>query len=332
MSAPSGRRLQTSGRRGPAPTAAADPTVDAQVADDAALPAPPADAVARSASVSPPGPAPGTGESPLRSALSVLITLGPPLTIATALMFYFGWARSNTQARFMGLDVSLFGFSTQDYGLQSISTLYLPLLATVSLALGWLALHQRIDRALDRPSSRPALRTAGRVALGAGLLMAASAVLIATLNRNRAPLGHPAHPGGRHGHRRVRRVARRRRERPPRAAPGISAVATGAARAARRECDHARAVLGGVQVRRCRGARLRAGNRQDGARAAASHRLQRDPAWHPGAREYARSDSTQARMPARTRRATAPRDCGSWPAPAGGCSCCTTGGPPSGAP
>jgi hypothetical protein len=161
------------------------------VADDAALPAPPADVVARSESVSLPGPAPGTGESPLRSALSVLTTLGPPLTIATALMFYFGWARSNTQARFMGLDVSLFGFSTQDYVLQSISTLYIPLLATAALALGWLALHQRVDRALGRPSSRPALRTAGRAALGFGLLVAAGAVLTATLNRNRAPLVIP---------------------------------------------------------------------------------------------------------------------------------------------
>lgn len=136
-------------------------------------------------------PPAGTGESPLRSALSVLTTLGPPLTIATALMFYFGWARSNTQARFMGLDVSLFGFSTQDYVLQSISTLYIPLLATAALTLGWLALHQRIAHALGRPSSRPALRTAGRVALGFGLLVAAGAVLAVTLNRNRAPLVVP---------------------------------------------------------------------------------------------------------------------------------------------
>jgi hypothetical protein len=105
-------------------------------------------------------------------------------------MFYFGWARSNTQARYMGLDVSLFGYSTQDYVIQSISTLYLPLLATVALALGWLALHRRVDRALGRPS-RSALRTAGRIALGVGLLMAASTVLTATLNRNWAPLVMP---------------------------------------------------------------------------------------------------------------------------------------------
>jgi hypothetical protein len=188
MSASPGRPLQASGRHGSVPTTAADSTVDAHVVVDAASPVPPADVKTRNASVSPPA---GAGESPLRSAVSVLTTLGPPLTIATALMFYFGWARSNTQARFMGLDVSLFGFSTQDYVLQSISTLYIPLLATAALALVWLALHQRIEHALGRPSTWPVLRTAGRAALGFGLLVAAGAVLTATLNRNWAPLVIP---------------------------------------------------------------------------------------------------------------------------------------------
>ena len=91
----------------------------------------------------------------------------------------------------MGLDVSLFGYSTQDYVLQSISTLYLPLLATAALALGWLVLHQRVNRALGRPSARPVLRTVGRVALGVGLLMALLALLTATVNRNWMPLVLP---------------------------------------------------------------------------------------------------------------------------------------------
>jgi hypothetical protein len=161
----------TSGQTGPAREALAPPSAPASAAE--------------------PGPAAGGGESPLRSALSVVTTLGPPLTIVTALMFYFGWMRSDTQARYMGLDVSLFGFSTQDYVLQSISTLYIPLLAAATLALGWLALHQRVDRALARPSSRPALRAAGRALLGAGVLTATSTVLAATMDRNHAPLVVP---------------------------------------------------------------------------------------------------------------------------------------------
>jgi hypothetical protein len=138
-----------------------------------------------------PGVTTNTGESPLRSALSVVTTLGPPLTIATSLMFYFGWERSQTQARAMGLDVSLFGYSTQDYVLRSISTLYVPLLVAVTLALGWLAAHRRVTGALSRPSSRPALRNAGRAARRAGLLAAAGALLGATLDRAAAPLVIP---------------------------------------------------------------------------------------------------------------------------------------------
>src|SRR4051794_23475537 len=63
-------------------------------------------------------------------------------------MFYFGWRRSDVQARQMGIDVSLFGFSTQDYVLRSIGSLYLPLLVTASLGLAALVGHARVERAL----------------------------------------------------------------------------------------------------------------------------------------------------------------------------------------
>jgi hypothetical protein len=67
-------------------------------------------------------------ESPVKSLLSVLASVGLPVTLISALMLYFGWARTDQQARYMGLDVSLFGFTAQDYILRSISTLFVPLL------------------------------------------------------------------------------------------------------------------------------------------------------------------------------------------------------------
>jgi hypothetical protein len=79
---------------------------------------------------------------------SVLGALGALLTLATAVMFYFGWRRSYVQAQAMGIDVSLFGYSSQDYVLQSISSFYLPLLALFGLGLGWLWLHSRVTRLL----------------------------------------------------------------------------------------------------------------------------------------------------------------------------------------
>lgn len=135
------------------------------------------------ATEAPPAPAaaPDRAESPLKSLLSVVGTIGPPITIVTSLMIYFGWARSDRQARLMGLDVSLFGYTTQDYVLMSISTLFVPLLAVAGMGLAALALHHRVEVSLQDPSSHARLDRAGRVALMAGLLGALLAVVWAIL-------------------------------------------------------------------------------------------------------------------------------------------------------
>lgn len=78
--------------------------------------------------------------------LEVLSVIGPPLTVATALLVYFGWARSDAQAKSMGLDVSLFGYSVQDFILRSIQSLFRPLAWLALIGLAWLM----ADRALGR--------------------------------------------------------------------------------------------------------------------------------------------------------------------------------------
>src|SRR4051794_8995316 len=67
-----------------------------------------------------PSPDPAPQRTSIQSLLSAVGTFGPPVTIVTALLVYFGWARSQRQAQAMGLDVSQFGYSTQDYVLRSI--------------------------------------------------------------------------------------------------------------------------------------------------------------------------------------------------------------------
>jgi hypothetical protein len=86
---------------------------------------------------------------------SVLGALGGILTLLTAIMFYFGWRRTDVQARLMSADVSLFGFSTQDYVLRSISSLYLPVLVVFGLGLGWLWLHAQVVRVLQAVRTSP---------------------------------------------------------------------------------------------------------------------------------------------------------------------------------
>jgi hypothetical protein len=81
---------------------------------------------------------------------AVLGSLGALVTIFTAIMFYFGWRRSEVQAHEMGIDVSLFDFSAQDYVLRSISSLYLPLLVIFGAALVWFVFHGKFVVTLRR--------------------------------------------------------------------------------------------------------------------------------------------------------------------------------------
>lgn len=127
----------------------------------------------------------------LAPVLSAVGALAPPLTVVTSLMLYFGWARSAEQARFMGVDVSLFGYTTQDYVLRSIRTLYIPLLVVMAAALCCLALHRRVLRALTVRRTHRGLRAAGTGALCGGLAATAFAVIAATLRRDWAPLVVP---------------------------------------------------------------------------------------------------------------------------------------------
>lgn len=148
---------------------------------------------ARSLGIRPPVPS-GRLEadsSALQSAASVVGTLAPPITIATALLVYFGWARSHSQARYMGLDVSLFGYTTQDYVMRSISTLYVPLLFTAAVGLGGLALHRRVLRALSHTTTRQSIHIVGLTTFGVGLLAVATTVATALVDREWAPLVLP---------------------------------------------------------------------------------------------------------------------------------------------
>ena len=117
-----------------------------------------------------PAPAPGITRQDVFAVLGALSAL---LTLVTAVLFYFGWRRSDVQARAMGVDVSLFGFSSSDYVLRSISALYLPLLVALGLLLAAGLLHGRVLAGLQAPAWRVpgrrerAAAAAARVARGA---------------------------------------------------------------------------------------------------------------------------------------------------------------------
>ncbi|WP_411375694.1 hypothetical protein ACLH0K_04795 [Arthrobacter sp. MPF02] len=116
--------------------------------------------------------------SPWSRALGVVSAVGPPVTVATALLFYFGWARADAQAAYMGLNVSLFGYGIQDYLLISINALFLPLVCILAAAIAWLALDSWLRRRIEEGRGRSLiLRAAGIGGLISGLVVGISLLL-----------------------------------------------------------------------------------------------------------------------------------------------------------
>jgi hypothetical protein len=82
--------------------------------------------------------------------LSLAAKIGSPIAIGTALLFYFGWVRAESQARALGYDVTLLGLTTSDYVLRSINVLFLPIIILLLLALAGQVIHPRLVAALQR--------------------------------------------------------------------------------------------------------------------------------------------------------------------------------------
>lgn len=78
----------------------------------------------------------------------------------------------------MGLNVSLFGYSVQDYILISINALFLPLVCLLVVSVVWVALDRLLRRRIEEDRG-PAIivRTAGIAALVSGLVVGISLLL-----------------------------------------------------------------------------------------------------------------------------------------------------------
>ena len=95
-----------------------------------------------------------------------------PVTLLTALLFYFGYVSSRAQFRYFGLDVDTIGLSTNDFVMRSPQVLLVPLLVVALVAIGLLLVHVRLRR---RPPSPPSVGGSMSFAL---LLLTAGVVLV----------------------------------------------------------------------------------------------------------------------------------------------------------
>lgn len=130
------------------------------------------------------------GDPRWKRAVDMLAVIGPPLTIATALLVYFGWARTDAQAKAMGLDVSLFGYTVQDFVLRSIPSLFIPLVWLLIVAVLWLTVDRFLTGQLA--GGRAAvIRRLAAVILVAGVACAAAMWLVVILQPERTVLFVP---------------------------------------------------------------------------------------------------------------------------------------------
>lgn len=86
-------------------------------------------------------PGPPDPTRSVRATLRGISTFVGPTSAVSALLYYFGWTRTMVQATLLGLDESLLGYSSQDYLLRSMSSMYTPLLIGLMATLLGLGLH-----------------------------------------------------------------------------------------------------------------------------------------------------------------------------------------------
>jgi hypothetical protein len=91
------------------------------------------------------------------------LSIGSPLVLVTAILYYFGWVRTRVQAQELGYDASVLNFSVTDYLLKSVNVLFplvasVLLVATVAHAIYW----RFVRRALRTREGRQRLNSIGR--------------------------------------------------------------------------------------------------------------------------------------------------------------------------
>jgi hypothetical protein len=137
----------------------------AQVTPPAAPPAVDRDHKSR-ALVPPRGTAPK--ERPgleLKGILELLGVVAAPVTVVTAVLFYFGWAYTRAFYGYFAIHHTVLDLSGRDYVLRSINAMLWPLIACLTLAALWTWAHRLVTRTLADERRRPLLR---RISLALG--------------------------------------------------------------------------------------------------------------------------------------------------------------------
>lgn len=127
----------------------------------------------------------------LSKIISITSKVLAPTTLITALLYYFGWARSRAYYGYFGIHPSMLGHSTQDYLVSSIVAAFEPVrwLLIIGLVGVWFNhwLHYRIERPSERKVAGSIKWLAG-IILGLGILFVIAGPIIFLLNWSVPPI------------------------------------------------------------------------------------------------------------------------------------------------
>jgi hypothetical protein len=100
-----------------------------------------------------------------------------PLTLITALLFYFGYVSSREFFRYYGVDVDLIGLSTQEFVMRSPGALFVPVMTLLLLAAAFVVGHRAFQAWLPTVSASRRRTVIGALAwTGIGLILAGLAL------------------------------------------------------------------------------------------------------------------------------------------------------------
>lgn len=126
--------------------------------------------------------------------ISLGTTIVAPVTVLSALLFYFGYASTRAMYEYFGVDVDTVGLGSQDYLMRSPRPLLVPLIGLLLLGVFGLWLHVSIINQLASPrGGRARARVAARSAVAAGGIILLSSVVFVMLYPVRAIRDWPAY-------------------------------------------------------------------------------------------------------------------------------------------
>lgn len=108
-----------------------------------------------------------------RRVAGLIVAVVAPVTLITALAYYFGYRREAAFAGYFGIDPSALGFTTNDYVLRSVDALFVPITVLLLVAFGAVFLHAFVGDRFERIDLTPIAVVAGLCALILGIALLA---------------------------------------------------------------------------------------------------------------------------------------------------------------